>query len=90
MKNPEHHLFAVFLGGKLAPDRLGEDHEVVFVVATSMAAARKLAKAKWKGLPDGVHIDAVQKLDILDGYRIGLTPTEEGDRLPLNQRYSAD
>jgi Domain of Unknown Function (DUF1543) len=88
MKSP-HYLFAVYLGGKLAANRLGEDHEVVFVVAPTQAAARKLARAKWQGVPEGVHIDAVQKLEILDGYRIVLEPTEVSDRTPINNRYSA-
>ena len=31
------HLFAAFLGGELADGRMGEDHEVVFVVADDVA-----------------------------------------------------
>ncbi|KAM3098484.1 DUF1543 domain-containing protein [Phormidesmis sp. 146-35] len=82
-------LFAVFLGGKLASDRLGEDHEVVFVIAGSQKEARTLAKAKWKGIADGIHVDAIQKLDIVDGHRILLTETEESDRAKIDDRYSA-
>ncbi len=41
------HLFAAFLGGEPEPGRIGEDHEVVFVVAEDMASARRAAEAKW-------------------------------------------
>jgi len=32
------HLYAAFLGGELADGRMGEDHEVVFVVAGDSTA----------------------------------------------------
>jgi hypothetical protein len=86
---PKKNLFAVFLGGKLADDRLGEDHEVVFVVAANQKEARTLAKAKWKGVADGIHVDAVQKVEIIDGHRILLEETEESDRAKINNQYSA-
>jgi hypothetical protein len=72
------HLFAAFLGGELAPGRMGEDHEVVFVVAEDMAEARRAAKAKWGG--DGrAHVDALTRLDMIDGYAVGLAPEGTGD-----------
>ena len=41
---------------------MGEDHEVVFVVAEDVRAARRAAKAKWGG--DGrPHVDALTRLD---------------------------
>ena len=43
------HLFAAYLGGELGPGRVGEDHEVVFVVAEDELTARRAAKAKWGG-----------------------------------------
>ena len=56
------HLYAAFLGGELAPNRMGEDHEVVFVVAEDTTSARKAAQTKWGG--DGrAHVDAVTRLD---------------------------
>ena len=42
-------LYAVYLGGDPAPGRLGEDHEMVFVVATDPRAAKQAARAKWTG-----------------------------------------
>jgi hypothetical protein len=73
------HLFAAFLGGELTPGRMGEDHEVVFVVADDMIAARRAAQAKWGG--DGrAHVDALTQLDMIDGYAIGLEETGSGDR----------
>ena len=75
------HLFAAFLGGELAPGRMGEDHEVVFVVAEDMVSARRAAKAKWGG--DGrAHVDALTRLDMIDGYAVGL----EAGRLGRHDR----
>ena len=73
------HLFAAFLGGELSPGRMGEDHEVVFVVAEDVASARKAAKAKWGG--DGrPHVDALTRIDMIDGYALGLEEAGSGDR----------
>ena len=72
------HLFAAFLGGELGPGRMGEDHEVVFVVAEDMLAARRAAKAKWGG--DGrPHVDALTRLDMIDGFAITLDEQGGGD-----------
>ena len=72
------HLFAAFLGGELSPGRMGEDHEVVFVVAEDMPSARQAAKAKWGG--DGrPHVDALTRLDMVDGFAIGLEQRGDGD-----------
>ena len=60
------HLYAAFLGGELAPGRMGEDHEVVFVVADDEVSARRAAKKKWGG--DGQpHVDALTRIDKVDG-----------------------
>jgi len=76
------HLYAAFLGGELAADRMGEDHEVVFVVAEDTTAARRAAKQKWGG--DGrPHVDAVTRLDMIDGYSVTLAPTGQGDRTAM-------
>ena len=73
------HLFAAFLGGELASGRMGEDHEVVFVVAEDMESARRAAKAKWGG--DGrPHVDALTRLDMIDGFAVGLEPAGDGRR----------
>jgi hypothetical protein len=73
------HLFAAFLGGELTPGRMGEDHEVVFVVADDLIAARKAAKAKWGG--DGrAHVDALTRIDMIDGFEISLHAAGSGDR----------
>jgi hypothetical protein len=58
---------------------MGEDHEVVFVVAQDVIAARKAAKEKWGG--DGrAHVDALTRIDMIDGYEISLQETGSGDR----------
>ncbi len=72
------HLFVAYLGGELGPGRMGEDHEVVLVVAEDTLAARRAAKAKWGG--DGrAHVDALTRIDMIDGYAIGLEHTGTGD-----------
>ncbi len=73
------HLFAAYLGGELGPGRMGEDHEVVFVVAGDVASARQAAKSKWGG--DGrPHVDALTRIDMIDGYVVNLEETGSGDR----------
>jgi hypothetical protein len=48
---------------------MGEDHEVVFVVADDTTSARKAAQKKWSGSGRG-HVDAVTRLDMIDGYSV--------------------
>ena len=67
------NLYVVYLGGQPIPGRVGEDHEVVVVVATDVTEARRLAKTRWKGLGKA-HVDAVQHVDVLDGHRVTLVP----------------
>ena len=78
-------LYAVYLGGDPAPGRLGEDHEVVFVVAGDGVAAKAAAKVKWSGAGRG-HVDAVVRVDAVDGYEVSLEPTggPPGDRTALD------
>ena len=72
------HLFAAFLGGELTAGRMGEDHEVVFVVAEDMRTARRAAMAKWGG--DGrAHVDALTRLDMIDGFAVALERAGTGD-----------
>jgi hypothetical protein len=81
------HLYAAFLGGELTDGRMGEDHEVVFVVADDMISARRAAMAKWGG--DGrAHVDALTRLDMIDGYTINLEGAGSGDRTET-QGYNA-
>jgi hypothetical protein len=80
-------LYAVFLGGVLAPGRMGEDHEVVFVVGDDMKDVRARAKAKWSGT-GRAHVDAVQRLEVVDGYEVSLHEVGGNDRLELDQEYS--
>jgi hypothetical protein len=65
-------LYAAFLGGPIAEGRMGEDHEIVFVVASSPEEAKASSKAKWSGV-GRCHVDAVQRVDIVDGHRVSLT-----------------
>jgi Domain of Unknown Function (DUF1543) len=71
-----HKLYAVLLGGSGGPGRLSEDHETVFVVAEDDQAAKNVARTKWSGHGRG-HIDALEVIDVVDGYTVILEPTED-------------
>jgi hypothetical protein len=75
MSETERQLYAIYLGGDPAPGRIGEDHEVVFVVASDVTSARRLARGKWRGDDPKPHVDMVQELDVIDGYEVSLSPT---------------
>jgi len=79
-------LYAVYLGGDPAPGRLSEDHEVVLVVAADLAGARAAAKAKWAG-PSRPHIDAVQTVEVVDGYAVRLEPTDQPDTSEIDVTF---
>lgn len=77
------HLYAAYLGGPLADGRMGEDHEVVVLVAEDRDEAYARAKAKWRGRGRS-HVDALQRIDMVDGYRIELVQAGSGDRAELS------
>lgn len=79
-------LYVVYLGGPLAPGRIGEDHEVVLVVAEDEKDARAKAKAKWSG-DSRVHIDAVSRIGVVDGHRVTVTATGEPDDVRTDDTY---
>jgi hypothetical protein len=81
------HLFAAFLGGELAAGRMGEDHEVVFVVTTDPKSARRAARAKWTGADPKPHVDMVQELDAIDGYEVALSHTGRQGARPIDPTY---
>jgi hypothetical protein len=82
------HFFAAYLGGELSEGRMGEDHEVVFVVAEDTLAARRAAKAKWRG--DGrAHVDALTRIDMIDGYRIALELSAAAGDATETEGYNA-
>ena len=69
------YLYAVVLGGRLREGRLGEDHETVFVVASDEDQARSKAKGKWSGdSRKGLHVDALTRVEQVDGYAVRLEP----------------
>jgi hypothetical protein len=71
-------LYAVYLGGDPPAGRMGEDHEVVFVVGTDAKDVRRRALAKWGG-ETRPHVDMVQRLDHVDGFDVHLTALEPDD-----------
>jgi hypothetical protein len=62
---------------------MGEGHEVVLVVAEDVKEAKTRAKAKWSGLGRG-HVDALQRIEMVDGFEINLARRGEGDRTELD------
>ena len=53
---------------------------MVFVVAEDMRTARRAAMAKWGG--DGrAHVDALTRLDMVDGFAIALERSGTGDTM---------
>ncbi len=77
------HLYVAYLGGPLADGRMGEGHEVVMVVADDLREAKTRAKAKWSGGGQG-HVDALQRIEMVDGFEIALEETGSGDRVVLD------
>ena len=61
---------------------MGEGHEVVMVVAPDLDEAKSRAKAKWSGKGRG-HVDALQRVDVVDGFEVRLEQVGEGDRSEL-------
>jgi hypothetical protein len=82
-------LYAVYLGGNLARGRMGEDHEVIHVVAPDVASARRLAKQKWQG-SGPAHVDAVLHLDVVDGYAVALEPSERHAVAVVDNTYDPE
>ena len=82
-------LFVVFLGGKLKDGRMGEDHEVVVVVAEDSNDAKMKARKKWKGSDqESVHIDSIMELSSVGGYVVSLSRIEdEEDDICINSSY---
>jgi hypothetical protein len=62
---------------------MGEGHEVVLVVAADLTEAKARAKAKWSGTGRG-HVDALQRIDMVDGFEVSLAEAGSGDRLTLD------
>ncbi len=61
---------------------MGEDHEVVLIVAEDQADANAKAKAKWRGRGRS-HVDALERIEMVDGFRVELVPAGSDDRTEL-------
>ncbi|HEU0118870.1 MAG TPA: DUF1543 domain-containing protein [Alphaproteobacteria bacterium] len=68
-------LFAVYLGGR-APKCNTELHDVVFVTGETIADTYEQLMDKWFGTQDDLHLDSYVEVDVVDGYRIGLSETK--------------
>jgi len=69
-----NNLYAILLGGKANKSQFMEDHHIVFVVAENEVDAAIIARKKWD--VKGSHIDGIQQLQSIDGYKIKLEKTE--------------
>jgi hypothetical protein len=69
-------LFAVTLGGR-APKANTELHDVVFVTGSTIDDTYTQLLDKWFGNPVGLHLDSWLELDVVDGWRISLSPTPD-------------
>ncbi len=76
------HLYAAFLGGPMSEGRMGEGHEVVMVVARDLDEAKARAKTKWNGT-GRAHVDALERIEVVDGFQIQLEQVGEGDRTEI-------
>ncbi len=83
----EPRLYVVYLGGEVVTGRMGEDHEVVLVAATTVKEARRLAKRKWKGV-GRAHVDALAVVHRIDGHQVRLDPgDDDGDDIEVDPTY---
>ena len=80
------NLFAVYLGGYLADGRMAEDHEVVFAVGDDERDVKRRARAKWAG-HGTAHVDAIQRMEVIDGYRVVLKEVGGVDQVHLDTTY---
>ncbi|HEX3841373.1 MAG TPA: DUF1543 domain-containing protein [Acidimicrobiales bacterium] len=85
MKN----LYAVYLGGYLAEGRMGEDHEVVLAVGDDEREVKRQARAKWAG-HGTAHVDAIQRIEVIDGCRIRLEEVGGVDETYLDIAYQPE
>jgi hypothetical protein len=69
-------LFAVYLGGR-APRANTELHDVVFATGAAIEDTYTQLLDKWFGDPVGLHLDSWLELDVVDGWRITLSPTPD-------------
>ena len=86
MEADQPALYAVYLGGDQSAGRMGEDHEVVFVVGADVKEARRRARAKWGGTGTA-HVDAVRRIDAIDGFHVSLDHVGGGDETELDPTY---
>ncbi len=62
---------------------MGEDHEVVFVVADDAVDAKAKAKTKWGGV-GRCHVDAVQRVEVVDGFEVALNQATDAGAGPAD------
>lgn len=80
-------LYVVYLGGDVISGRLGEDHEVVLLVARNADEARRCARAKWRGA-GSAHVDAIAEVRQVDGHIVRLQPTSsDTDEIIVDPTY---
>lgn len=81
-------LFVAYLGGKTNKSRIGEDHEVVLVVANDKEEAKKKARIKWGG-EGAAHLDMLVEINIVDGYKVNVEKASTADSLIADDDWTA-
>jgi len=73
-------LFAVVLGGRARGCNV-ELHDVQFAVGETIEETYPDLLRLWFGAPDGLHLDSYMPLEVVDGFRVTVSPLDvEGDQ----------
>ena len=74
------NLYIVVLGGKVRSSNI-EQHDVRWVVGTSIEETYGQLSMQWFGLNEGLHIDSYMKVNYIDGFKIVLKRIQAGLKL---------
>ena len=70
-------LFMVSLGGKLPTTHI-ELHDIRFVIGHTIEETYPMLREEWFGDPTGLHLDSYMEVKNIDGYKIELRDTPQG------------
>jgi len=62
-------------------DGFYEQHTNIFIVASSVYEAREKVKKTEEYINQKMHIDGIKEIENIDGYRIELKETENGEKI---------
>ena len=79
-------LYIVVLGGKIKSTNI-EQHDVRWVVGTSIEHTYRQLEREWIGLKQGLHIDSYMKVSFVDGFQVTLKrDLSQGSKSSSNDR----